>query len=222
MRHIHSGLYKLKRTAIDPRLSLILLPVMFLPMTSLLELPDVRERMHRMTVQDYHRAGEIGVLSEDVELLRGFVVTKMPKSPLHEFVSQNLMECLLAQLPAGFKVRPKRPLTLRDSEPEPDLSVVRGKTEDWISSHPSTADLVIEVAISSSAIDESKAQIYAEAGIPEYRLIRPEERTADVFRQPSGNKYLSKTSLTERDVLRPATIPGIKIPLKSILPATGP
>jgi hypothetical protein len=50
-------------------------------MTSLLELPVVRERVHRMSVADYHRAGEAGALSEDVELLRGIVVTKMAKSP---------------------------------------------------------------------------------------------------------------------------------------------
>ena len=38
-------------------------------MTSLLELPAIRERVHRLTVDEYHHAGETGVLSEDVELL---------------------------------------------------------------------------------------------------------------------------------------------------------
>jgi hypothetical protein len=53
-------------------------------MTALLDLPAVRQQVHLMSVDEYHRAGETGVLSEDVELLRGIVVTKMPKSPLHE------------------------------------------------------------------------------------------------------------------------------------------
>ena len=59
----------------------------------------VRERVHRMSVSDYHRAGEMGMLGEDVELLRGIVFKKMPKSPLHELVSQKLMLVLLAQVP---------------------------------------------------------------------------------------------------------------------------
>src|SRR5438876_8537599 len=104
-------------------------------MTALLDLPAVRQRVHLMSVDEYHRAGETGVLSEDVELLRGIVVTKMPKSPLHELVSQKLMKRLLTQAPEGFEVRREGPLTLRDSEPEPDLSVVRGKPDDWATAH---------------------------------------------------------------------------------------
>ena len=71
-----------------------------------------------MSVDEYHRAGETGVLSEDVELLRGLVVTKMAKSPLHELVAQKLMDILLAKRPNGFTVRREGPLTLRGSEPE--------------------------------------------------------------------------------------------------------
>src|SRR6266446_3456189 len=117
-------------------------PAIVCPMASLLELPAVRDRVHRMSVEEYHRAGEAGVLSEDVELLDGIVVTKMPKSPLHEFVAQKLTDLLLQKVPGGFTVRVERPLTLRDSEPEPDISVVRGRTEDWAAAHPSSAHLV--------------------------------------------------------------------------------
>src|SRR6059058_3928069 len=110
-------------------------------MTALLDLAAVRERVHLMSVEEYHRAGETGVLSEDVELLCGIVVTKTAKSPLHELVAQKLMDVLLAQVPKEFKVRGERPLTLRSSEPEPDISVVKGKPDDWAEAHPSTAHL---------------------------------------------------------------------------------
>src|SRR5688500_14212895 len=116
-------------------------------MTALLEEPAVRERVHRLSVDDYHLMAEMGVFSKEVELLRGIVVRIMAKSPLHEFVRQNLSDCLLASVSAGFKVRFEAPLTLRDSEPEPDLSVVRGKPEDWLAGHPATAHLVVEIAI---------------------------------------------------------------------------
>lgn len=188
-------------------------------MTALLELSAIRERVHRLTVAEYHRAGETGVLSDDVELLRGIVVTKMSKSPLHELVIQKLMKLLLRQVPEGFEVRREGPLTLKDSEPEPDLSVVSGRPDDWATAHPSTAALVIEVAVSSVPLDQSKAEIYAEAGIPEYWIVRPEERAVDIYRQPIGSAYSSKSTLVDPSSLHCASIPQVAFALAEILPS---
>jgi Uma2 family endonuclease len=188
-------------------------------MTALLEVPAVRERVHRMSVEEYHRAGETGVLSDEVELLQGILVTKMPKSPLHEFVAGKLMQLLLALVPKEFTVRRESPLTLRDSEPEPDISIVKGKWDDWVNAHPSTAQLVIELAITSQEIDVSKAVIYAEASIPEYWLIRPEQRMVDVFRKPTNGGYDSKQTLNEHDCLKCASIAGVEFKIGDILPA---
>ena len=188
-------------------------------MTALLELPDFRERVQGLSVAGYHRLGELGMLAENVELLRGIVVTKMSKSPLHELVCQKLMKRLLRLVPGGFEVRREGPLTLRDSEPEPDISVVRGQPDDWVKAHPASAQLVVEVALSSAALDEGKGAIYAEAGIPEYWLVRPAERAVDVYRQPASDGYRSKTTLTEKDTLRSANLPGVEFALIEILPA---
>jgi Uma2 family endonuclease len=188
-------------------------------MRALLELPGFRERVHPLSLETYHRLGQMGLLSKKVELLRGIVVTKMSKSPLHELVCQKLMTLLLTQVPPGYEVRPERPLTLRDSEPEPDISVVWGRPEDWAQSHPMTAALVVEVAISSSDVDEGKAEIYAEAGIPEYWLVRPESRAVDVHREPTKDGYLSKSTLTERETLRSSMMAGVELVLATVLPA---
>ncbi len=187
-------------------------------MSTLLELPAVRERVRGISVEGYHRLGELGMLSEDVELLRGIVVAKMPKSPLHELVLGKLMRLLFTQVPNGIEVRREGPLTLRDSEPEPDISVVQGKLDDWARAHPSTARLVVEVAVSSMVLDEKKAEIYAEAGIPEYWLIRPEERAIDVYREPASTGYHTKTTLSDQQTLRCVSIPGVEFPVREILP----
>jgi Uma2 family endonuclease len=187
-------------------------------MTALLELPAFRARVHGISVEGYHRLGEMGLLSQDVELLRGIVVTKMPKSPLHEFVAQKLVRQLYQKMPSGYEIRREGPLTLRDSEPEPDISVVCGKPEDWVAAHPSRADLVIEVAVTSTALDEGKAEIYAEAGIPEYWLVRPEDRVVDVYREPTGQVYRSKITLTEQTSIQSLVIPGVQFQLSEIFP----
>ncbi len=189
-------------------------------MTDLLELPTVRgSGMQGLSVEGYHRLGEAGMLSRNVELLRGIVVSKMPKSPLHELVAQKILELLLNKAPPGFCVRKEGPLTLPDSEPEPDVSVVAGRADDWATAHPSTAQLAVEVAVSSTALDESKAEIYAEAGIAEYWLVRPEARAIDIFTQPSGGQYLSKITVTENQTLRSASLPGVEFQVADALPS---
>jgi Uma2 family endonuclease len=188
-------------------------------MTELLELPAFRQRVHLVSVDDYHRLGEMGLMPETVELLRGIVVTKISKSPLHELVCQKLMKLLLAQVPRGFEVRREGPLTLRDSEPEPDLSVVLGSPDDWVRSYPTNAALVVEVAVSSPAVDEGKADIYAEAGIPEYWLVRPADREVDVYARPAKAAYLSRSTLTDEDTLQSSVLPGVKLTVASVLPS---
>lgn len=187
-------------------------------MASLFDLPALREHLDPMSVEAYHRLGEMGALSTDVELLRGKVVCKMPKSPLHEFVAQVLMNLLVRSVPEGFEVRREGPISIGNSEPEPDLSVVQGKASDWLQSHPHTAALVIEIAITSIELDEGKAAIYAEAGIPEYWIVQPELRLTVVYRQPSPDGYRVRSVLSDRETLTCATLPGIGIPTSSILP----
>jgi Uma2 family endonuclease len=188
-------------------------------MTSLLEVSAVRERVHHLSVEEYHRLGDLGMLSEKVELLRGIVVHKMAKSPLHELVAQKLMMLLLAKISKEFQVRREGPLTLRDSEPEPDLSVVRGQADDWATAHPSTADLVIEISISSLLLDLEKAGIYGGAGVTEYWLVRPEDRSVDIFREPTASGYAKKITFSETEILHCGSIPGLEFPVAEILPA---
>lgn len=171
-----------------------------------------------MSIEEYHRAGAAGIISENVELLRGIVVTKMAKSPLHEFVVLSLMKILLAVLPKGFEIRLGAPLTLGDSELEPDISIVKGEPSDWVKEHPRTAHLVVEVAISSEAIDLHKADIYAEAGIREYWVVRPEQRVIDVYRQPTREGYLSKATVHDTDKLRSESLPSAEFTVANILP----
>ena len=187
-------------------------------MTALLDSPEVREQVHRVSVSDYHRLGELGLISEKVELLRGIIVDKLSKSPLHEFVSERLLDLLRKHAPKSLRIRQERPLSLLDSEPEPDISVVPGKPEDWIDSHPSTAALVVEVSIASLPLDRKKSSIYAEAGVPEYWLVRAEERLIDIYRQPCPGGYLTQVTLAETETLACSSIPEIHFQISEIFP----
>jgi Uma2 family endonuclease len=144
---------------------------------------------YRFTVEQYHEMVEAGILGENdrIELIEGNVLQMSPKGPRHVFAVQELLSRLAPLLPAGWHARCQDPLTLSDSEPEPDIAVVRGARNDYVSRHPGLKDtgLVIEVADASVELDRTiKQRIYAAAGIPTYLLINLAQRQAEIFTQP--------------------------------------
>src|SRR5436309_15290543 len=102
-----------------------------------------------LSVKAYHALGEMGLIPKQTELLYGQVFQKMSKSPLHSFLALRLLRLLQTMVPTGYLCRPEQPITCQDSEPEPDLAVVRGREEDFRQEHPHTAELVIEVCVTS-------------------------------------------------------------------------
>jgi Uma2 family endonuclease len=142
----------------------------------------VRSLVMPIPVELYHAFSAAGVIAEKSELIEGVIVRKMTKSPLHAFIANELRSFFDAALPQGYVLRKEDPLTLTDSEPEPDLALVKGSRRDFSDHHPSHAELVIEVAISTVALDRQKIAMYAAAAIPEYWLVLPEQQTIEIYR----------------------------------------
>jgi Uma2 family endonuclease len=144
----------------------------------------------RFTVEEYHRMAELGVLTEDdrVELLEGVITPKMVHNPPHDGTIMQLLELLRPMLPDGWTTRVQSAATTSDSEPEPDLAIVRGTARDYMRRHPGPADigLVVEVADSSLVRDRKKARLYARAGVPVYWIINLVDEQIEAFSQPTG------------------------------------
>src|SRR6266699_4244960 len=126
-------------------------------MSAILEIPEVRQRVSPLSVEEYHQLGELNKNGRRTELIRGVIIEKMSKSPLHRTIGSLLYKLLSLQLPPGYSIWKDEPLTFVDSEPEPDISIVRGGDTDFTAAHPTTAELVIEVALSSVALDREIA-----------------------------------------------------------------
>lgn len=146
-----------------------------------------------LSVAAYHALGDLGLIPEKTELLYGQVFHKMSKSPLHAYLLQLLFETLRAAVPPGFLVRVEQPITGPDSEPEPDLSVVRGQIADFRHTHPQTAELVIEICVSTHDYDRSKLRAYASTGVKECWMVLAPEKQVEVHRQPQGEQYAERT-----------------------------
>src|SRR5436190_5104785 len=180
-------------------------------MPAILEIPEVRQRVSPLTVQEYHQLGEFNEHGRRTELIRGIVIEKMSKSPLHAALAKRLYDLIAAKLRAGLVVRREDPLTLADSEPEPDVAVVRGAESDFFKSHPRTAELVIEVAVSSAALDRENASLYAEAGVKEYWIVLGPERQVEVYRRPKKGEYQERLTFGPEATLDCTSLPGVRI-----------
>ncbi|MBS0618435.1 MAG: Uma2 family endonuclease [Spirochaetes bacterium] len=161
-------------------------------MIELLEKPTTRARVRQLSVEGYHRLYEQGLIDEKNELIRGVIIQKMPKSPQHVFAIKYIIACLSNVFQDNFCIRKEDPLTLKDSEPEPDIAVVAGSDDDFAKSHPTTAWLVVEVSKTTYDLDYDKQFLYAEAEIPEYWLVNLDKRETEVYRDPKDGVYTQK------------------------------
>src|ERR1017187_3222444 len=101
------------------------------------------EPVARISVGQYHRMIDSGVFADDeaVELLEGWLIPKMPKKPPHNISTGLVSDALQGILPPGWHIDCQGSVTTSDSEPEPDVSVVRGKRRDYLNSHPKPKDI---------------------------------------------------------------------------------
>lgn len=147
--------------------------------------------VRRFTVAEYHQMIQAGLLKEGdpVELLEGWLVPKMVRNTPHDLAIEWTEEAIRSVWPTGWRLRVQSAITLADSEPEPDVAVVRGSNRPPPAHHPSPPDiaLVVEVADSSLAQDRNdKGRVYARADIPVYWIINLVDVQVEVYTAPSG------------------------------------
>ncbi len=168
---------------------------------SILDKSAVRRSVLPITVDQYHQLGQAGIIAEKTELVRGVILEKMIKSPRHTLIVQRLVDCLRSGVSEGFHVRQEQPLTFADSEPEPDVAVVVGSPDDYGQSHPTSAELVIEVAITTEDLDREKGELYAAAGVQEFWLVLPGQNTLEIHSEPATTGYSKTRRCRTSDVI---------------------
>lgn len=180
------------------------------------QMPNTMKHAFRMPVALYNRLGEMGVLPRQIELIRGIVISKMSKSPLHAVLADEFGGILGPIVPAGHVIRRENPLSLRDSVPEPDISVVEGEHKDFRKQHPSTARLVIEIAVSTVEQDREMADLYAEAGIDEYWIVLANACQIEVHKRPFAGAYMECRAYGAGETIECGSLPGVKVAVDAV------
>ncbi len=186
-----------------------------------------------LTVEQYHRMLETGILAEGepIELLDGLLVPKdrgegMTINPRHSLVVSLLLELAPRLEPFGCHIKTQSPITIEpEHEPEPDALIVRGSPRDYAARHPTPADVSCLIEVSDSSLDRdrtTKQRIFAKAGVGQYIILNLADRQAEVYEDPqaTAGRYRSVRILRQGDSVS-VQVPGgrqLEVEVARLLP----
>ncbi len=177
--------------------------------------------------EEYDRliAGGMFHPEERLELIEGEIIQISPQGSHHATAVALVENALRTVLGKNYVVRVQMPLALSSgSEPEPDIAIVTGVPRDYCEEHPTTAELVVEIADTTLAYDRAKkTALYAQAGIQEYWILNLLDRQLEVYRQPnpipsSNSPYKNYGVKTSSETIRPLRSPQKLIAIADLLP----
>lgn len=178
---------------------------------------------HRITVDQYYRMAEVGLLAPDerVELIDGVIIDMAPIGSRCAGTASQLGEVLAKALGTRAILRSQSPIRLGGaSEPQPDLAVLRRRQDYYKAAHPSAEDtlLIVEVSDTSARYDlQVRVPLYARHRIPEVWVVDLTEELLHVYRRPTGGAFTEQSSLAEPGVLALAALPDVEVDLSAIL-----
>lgn len=182
----------------------------------------VKKRL--LTIDEYRRMGEAGIFHEDdrVELIRGEIYEMSPIGSRHTGCVRQLNQILNRKVGSQGIVDVQNPVCLeqQQSEPQPDLAVLRHQDDFYRSATPGPGDtlLVIEVSDSSLVYDRKvKVPLYAESGIPEAWIVDLEGETVIVYRQPSPEGYREMRTFRRGETTCAEALPELSVSVDEIL-----
>ena len=178
---------------------------------------------YRISVKEYYRMAETGVLRPDarVELLDGQIIDMSPIGPFHGSVTNYLITFFTDAARRRWITTAQNPVRLNDdSEPQPDLLLLKPSANYYRYSHPRPEDVFLLVEISDTSLEKDqgkKVPAYARAGIAEVWIVNLNDQTIEVYRQPHFAGYSSKTVLNAGDKASPQAFPDVSLDVAELL-----
>ena len=186
----------------------------------------VEPATHRFSVDEFYRMGETGIIGPEarVELLDGEIIDMAPIGPFHGSTVKKLNHLFSGPAKGRWIVAVQDPVRLSpESEPQPDLMLVRPAADFYADRHPQPEDvfLLVEVAETTVRYDgDRKIPAYGKAGIREVWLINLPEKVVEVFREPHFTGYGSVQKFDSREKISPQAFPDLRIDVSTLLKRT--
>jgi Uma2 family endonuclease len=158
--------------------------------------------LRRFTYRELLEMERVGIIQEDqhIELLGGQLVV-MTVNPPHAAAVSHLNRRFNRVFADRVQIITQSPLRLSDdledeNLPQPDVMLVAGPDKVY-ADHPRPADvrLLVEVSDSTLAKDRTmKLPLYAAHGIPEVWIVNLVDKQVEVYTEPHGHEYLTRTT----------------------------
>jgi Uma2 family endonuclease len=177
---------------------------------------------HRITVEEYYRMAEVGLIEPDarVELIEGEIIEMAAMGSLHGGAVTQLTRIFSRAVGDQAQLRVQLPIRLGAySEPEPDLAVVMARADFYKKSHPGPADalLLVEVGESSSNRDRGvKIPLYARHAVPEVWLVDLETNRVHFYRAPRDGDYTDVSFTANPGVVAVSALPYMTVDLSDL------
>jgi len=175
---------------------------------------------YKWSVEEYHLMIESGLLTDkSVELLNGEIIEMSPEREEHSYTNDDVAELLRNKLKGLAKIRESHPITLDNSEPEPDIAVVRLPKTIYTQHHPYSQDIYWLIEISNKTLSKDlteKVITYAGNSIPEYWVIDLVNKKLIIHTNPQGDKYAQVKEYSS-GIVSPIAFPQITIALNQLL-----
>ncbi len=175
---------------------------------------------HRITVDEYYRMAEVGLLTPDArtELIEGEVIDMAPIGDKPANTVDRLVRLFAKALADDTGLGVQRPIRLSTkSEPQPDLVIY--KERNVAAGHPTGADILLVIEVSDSTLRydrEKKAPLYAQHGIPEMWLVDLNRKQLQRLSEPRDGAY-QKVETFEGGSIQPLLLSNVSIDLDKIL-----
>jgi Uma2 family endonuclease len=172
------------------------------------------------TNEQYHELVATGILDDRrVELLDGDIVEMPPAGMPHTVYCGRTVKYLRNLLGDRAEIRETHPVTLpNNSEPEPDVVIVRVPDTQYLVHHPYPADIfwLIEYSDTTLAKDlNTKQRIYARAGILEYWVVNLQASELIVFKGVGNDGYQTETTLNDGSI-SPSSFPDLEVEVRKL------
>ena len=175
----------------------------------------------KWSIDDYHLMIGAGVLDDrSLELINGEIIEMSPEGVAHSFYCRGTAKYLRSILGDRAEISEAHPITLpnNDSEPEPDIAILRTPDTIYQTRHPFPADIfwLIEIANRTLVKDLGvKRDLYAQAGISEYWVMNLQAAELVVFREPIGSEYRSEICLSS-GTISPLAFPEVSLDISQL------
>jgi len=183
-------------------------------------------RLRPITVAEYHRMGEIGILGPDerVQLVSGRILEMPPIGPRHAARVGVLDHLFSSRFEGRAAVRSQQPITLDSrSEPEPDVVIACRSRDGYESAHPTAAEVLLVVEVSDATLSTDRVEkltAYAKSNVPEYWIVNLVDGVVELYAEPDGATYRRRHVARSGESVAPRAFPDDAIAVDDILPRT--